>query len=99
MLLRQQGRPLEAAELPDPVPGPGEVLIRVAACGVCRTDLHVVDGDLHHPSLPLVPGHEIVGHIEALGPGVDGLHVYSMNKPEVGRATHDALLACGYLSR
>lgn len=75
MLLRQQGRPLEAAELPDPVPGPGEVLIRVAACGVCRTDLHVVDGDLHHPALPLVPGHEIVGRVEALGPGVDGLHL------------------------
>ena len=75
MLLRQQGRLLEAAELPIPVPGPGEVLIRVSACGVCRTDLHVVDGDLHHPHLPLVPGHEIVGHVQALGPGVDSLQI------------------------
>ncbi|MCD7098292.1 zinc-dependent alcohol dehydrogenase family protein [Stenotrophomonas sp. MMGLT7] len=75
MLLRQQGQPLEAAELPDPTPGPGEVLIEVAACGVCRTDLHVVDGDLHHPRLPLVPGHEIVGHVKALGEGVDTFQV------------------------
>lgn len=75
MLLRQQGQPLEAAELPDPTPGPGEVLIEVAACGVCRTDLHVVDGDLHHPRLPLVPGHEIVGQVKALGEGVDTFQV------------------------
>ena len=54
-----------------PVPGPGQVLIRVRACGVCRTDLHVVDGELAHPRLPLVPGHEIVGRVEALGPGVE----------------------------
>ena len=52
-------------------PGPGQVLIRVGACGVCRTDLHVVDGELAHPRLPLVPGHEIVGRVEALGPGVE----------------------------
>lgn len=75
MLLRQQGQPLEAVEVPDPIPGPGEVRIRVGACGVCRTDLHVVDGDLHHPGLPLVPGHEIVGHVDALGPGVDTLAI------------------------
>lgn len=73
MLLPAQRRPLQAVELPDPVPGPGEVLIRVGACGVCRTDLHVVDGDLRHPLLPIVPGHEIVGRIAALGPGVDTL--------------------------
>ena len=54
-------RPLRAAELPDPEPSSGQVRIRVQACGVCRTDLHVVDGELHHPKLPLVPGHEIVG--------------------------------------
>lgn len=75
MLLRHQGHPLEAATLPDPAPGPGEVLIRVGACGVCRTDLHVVDGDLSSPTLPLVPGHEIVGRVLALGDGVDSLKV------------------------
>lgn len=75
MLLRHQRQPLEAVELPDPVPGPGEVLIRVAACGVCRTDLHVVDGDLQQPNLPLVPGHEIVGSILALGEGVESLAI------------------------
>ncbi|MFT3763132.1 MAG: zinc-dependent alcohol dehydrogenase family protein [Pseudoxanthomonas sp.] len=75
MLLRQQGQPLEAATLPDPTPGHGEVSIRIEACGVCRTDLHVVDGDLHQPNLPLVPGHEIVGRVEALGAGVDSLRI------------------------
>lgn len=75
MLLRHQGRPLEAADWPDPVPGPGEVLIRVGACGVCRTDLHVIDGDLRHPLLPLIPGHEIVGRVQALGTDVASLRV------------------------
>jgi alcohol dehydrogenase, propanol-preferring len=55
------------AELPDPEPGPGELLIRVHACGVCRTDLHVVDGELERPKLPLVPGHQVVGRVEAGG--------------------------------
>lgn len=64
---------LEARDLPRPVPGPGEVLIRVEACGVCRTDLHVVDGELAGPRLPLVPGHEIVGRVEQAGLGVTGL--------------------------
>ena len=67
MLLRQPGRPLEMADLPIPVPQPGQVLIRVRACGVCRTDLHVIDGELPEPKLPLVPGHEIVGTVAALG--------------------------------
>ena len=58
---------LQLAELAKPEPGPRQVLVRVLSCGVCRTDLHVVDGELHHPRLPLVPGHEIVGRIEALG--------------------------------
>lgn len=71
MMLREPGRRLEAAELPDPAPGPGEVLIEVAACGVCRTDLHVVDGELPEAALPIVPGHEIVGRIVALGAGVE----------------------------
>ena len=64
---------LEPRDLPQPAPGPGEVLIRVEACGVCRTDLHVVDGELAAPRLPLVPGHEIVGRVERTGPGVAGL--------------------------
>ena len=62
-------RPLAAAELPEPRPGPGQLLIRVAACAVCRTDLHVVDGELPDPKLPLVPGHEIVGTVVERGPG------------------------------
>ncbi|MFZ2017324.1 MAG: zinc-dependent alcohol dehydrogenase family protein [Methyloceanibacter sp.] len=72
MVLDKGGQPLRAAELPVPVPGPHQVLIKVAACGVCRTDLHVCDGELQHPKLPLVLGHEIVGHVEALGEGVEG---------------------------
>ena len=71
MILRAQREPLELADIPRPSPGPGQVLIRTAACAVCRTDLHVCDGDLTEPVLPLVLGHEIVGRIEQLGPGVD----------------------------
>lgn len=70
MLLDAPGRPLRLAEVPRPAPGPGEVLVRVAACGVCRTDLHVVDGDLTEPKLPIIPGHEIVGHVAQVGAGV-----------------------------
>ena len=69
MVLDAPGRPLRPARLPDPVPGPGQVLVRVRACAVCRTDLHVVDGELPHPKLPLIPGHEIVGEVVACGPG------------------------------
>jgi propanol-preferring alcohol dehydrogenase len=69
MLLDRPGSPLRAAEIPDPAPGPGQVLVRVKACAVCRTDLHVVDGELPGPKLPLVPGHEIVGEVLACGPG------------------------------
>jgi propanol-preferring alcohol dehydrogenase len=69
MVLDGPGRPLREARLPDPEPGPGQVLLRVAACGVCRTDLHVVDGELTEPKLPLVPGHQIVGRVEAAGEG------------------------------
>jgi propanol-preferring alcohol dehydrogenase len=61
MVLERPGQPLRAAELPDPEPGTGQVLLEVRACGVCRTDLHVVEGELPHPKLPLVPGHQIVG--------------------------------------
>ncbi|WP_321917859.1 MULTISPECIES: zinc-dependent alcohol dehydrogenase family protein [unclassified Paraburkholderia] len=63
---------LREADLPDPAPRAGELLIDVRACGVCRTDLHVVDGDLEHPKKPVIPGHEIVGTVAALGAGVTG---------------------------
>jgi propanol-preferring alcohol dehydrogenase len=68
MLLDAPGRALRPVELPRPEPGAGQVLVRVAACGVCRTDLHVADGELPDPALPLVLGHEIVGRVEASGP-------------------------------
>jgi alcohol dehydrogenase, propanol-preferring len=67
MVLAAPGRPLEEREIPVPEPGEGEVLVRVAACGVCRTDLHIVDGELADPKLPLVLGHQIVGRIEGSG--------------------------------
>ncbi len=70
MLFRQPGVALELADMPEPRPGPGEVLVRVHACAVCRTDLHVVDGELPDPKRPLIPGHEIVGRVVAAGPGV-----------------------------
>ncbi len=73
MLLDAPGRPLRPAVLPVPEPGPGEVRVRVLACGVCRTDLHLVDGELPDPKLPVIPGHEIVGEVEATGPGVHRL--------------------------
>ncbi len=67
MVLARPGTPLELRELPVPEPGPGEVLVKVRACAICRTDLHVVDGELPDPRLPLIPGHEIVGGVEARG--------------------------------
>ena len=69
MVLDAPGSPLRLADLPRPKPGPGELLIQVSACAVCRTDLHVVDGELPHPALPLVPGHEIVGVVAGAGDG------------------------------
>ena len=75
MVLNRLMTPLEWTELPDRLPGPGEIRVKVAACGVCRTDLHVVDGELPDPKVPIIPGHEIVGRIELLGAGVTGLSV------------------------
>jgi len=75
MVLARVGAPLEATDLPTPKPGAEQVLLEIAACAVCRTDLHVVDGDLPHPKLPLVPGHEIVGRVVELGADVRGLKV------------------------
>ncbi len=71
MVLRRAGDRLMLEERPELEPGPGQIRVRVEACGVCRTDLHVVDGDLADPKLPIVPGHEIVGRVEAAGGGVD----------------------------
>lgn len=70
MVLESIGTPLKLLDRPDPMPGAGEIRLKVEACAVCRTDLHVVDGDLLHPRLPLIPGHEIVGIIDSVGEGV-----------------------------
>lgn len=75
MRLHQPKTPLQWEEVADPVPGPGEIRVKVLACGVCRTDLHVVDGDLTYPKLPIIPGHEIVGRIDQIGSGVTSLSV------------------------
>jgi propanol-preferring alcohol dehydrogenase len=73
MVLERQARiatrPLALRDLPEPVPGPGEILVRVAACGVCRTDLHVIEGDLPPHLVPLVPGHQVVGRVASIGEG------------------------------
>jgi len=75
MVLKIIGAPLEWIESPDRLPAPGEIRVKVAACGVCRTDLHVVDGELPDPHVPIIPGHEIVGRIDILGAGVEGLQI------------------------
>ena len=75
MVLEAARTPLVPREGPDPIPGPGQIRVRVEACAVCRTDLHVVDGDLPDPKLPLVPGHEIVGIVETIGEGRDDVSV------------------------
>ena len=71
MVLNRPGERLEMQTVPEPTPGEGQVLIRVAACGICRTDLHVVDGELSQAKLPIIPGHEIVGTVVASGPGAE----------------------------
>lgn len=71
MVLERLREPLKLEERPDSRPAAGEVRVRVAACGVCRTDLHVVDGELPNPKLPIIPGHEIVGYVDLVGEGVD----------------------------
>jgi propanol-preferring alcohol dehydrogenase len=75
MILESAGRPLIARDVPQPDPSIGQVLVRVTKCGICRTDLHVVDGELPGPKLPLVPGHEIIGRIAELGQGVEHFHL------------------------
>ncbi|MDD3838259.1 MAG: zinc-dependent alcohol dehydrogenase family protein [Phenylobacterium sp.] len=93
MTLPAPGRPLCAQTRPDPEPGPGEVRLRVRACGVCRTDLHVLDGDLPQRRESIVPGHEIVGVVEAVGPGVEGVALgQRLGVPWLGETCG----ACGY---
>ena len=75
MLFEKAGQPLRKVELPTPKPALGQVLIRVRACAVCRTDLHVVDGELTQPKLPLIPGHEIVGTVEKKGDGAERFEI------------------------
>src|SRR6188508_225247 len=75
LLTTSRSRALEPGALNRPDPETGQVVVKVRACGVCRTDLHVVDGELPHPKLPLVPGHEIVGTVDELGDGVHDLVV------------------------
>jgi alcohol dehydrogenase, propanol-preferring len=69
MVLEAPGRPLSMVDRPDPAPGPGQLLLDVAACGVCRTDLHLLDGEVEVPKLPIVLGHQIVGRVAKAGPG------------------------------
>lgn len=93
MLLHQAGRPLVMSDMPEPTPGPGEVVVTVSACGVCRTDLHILDGELTRPKLPLVPGHEVVGHVTALGKDVTDLSLgQRVGIPWLGWTCGD----CGY---
>ena len=69
MVLESRPGELQPVEIEVPSPGPGEVLLKVRTCGVCRTDLHIIDAELEHPKLPLIPGHQIVATVEAVGPG------------------------------
>ena len=75
MVLKELRTPLVWTELPDRSPGPGEIKVKVSACGVCRTDLHVYDGELPSPRVPIIPGHEIVGRVEAVGLAVADLRI------------------------
>jgi propanol-preferring alcohol dehydrogenase len=89
MILEKPRQPLRLADLPKPKPNPQQVLIRVHACAVCRTDLHIVDGELTHPKLPLVLGHQIVGTVEAIGENVEKFHVGDrVGVPWLGHTCH-----------
>lgn len=95
MVLEAPRTPLRPCHLPDPIPGPGQVLVDVHACGVCRTDLHVVDGDLTEPKLPIVPGHQIVGTVAGLGAGADMAIGQRVGIPWLGGSCG----SCDYCSR
>ena len=75
MVFEGVGTPLQKKDVPKPEPAPDQLLIRVKACGICRTDLHIIDGDLDDPTLPVIPGHQIVGVVEEVGAAVDGYEV------------------------
>ena len=75
MVLKKLGSALEWTEIADRQPGQGQIRVKVTACGVCRTDLHVVDGELPDQKLPIIPGHEIVGRIDSIGAGVENLRI------------------------
>src|SRR5579862_3240809 len=75
MIFDAPGQPLRSATVRDPVPADDQVLVKVRACGLCRTDLHVVDGELTHPKLPLIPGHQVVGEVVDVGAAVDTVGV------------------------
>lgn len=93
MMLEAVGEPLRLREIADPVPRAGELRVRIRACGVCRTDLHVVDGELPGIRTPLIPGHEIVGHVDALGAGVTGFGIGNLvGVPWLGSSCG----SCGY---
>ena len=95
MLLEQPGGPLQLRDLPKPSPGEGQVAIDVSACGVCRTDLHILDGELSEPVLPLIPGHQIVGRVSELGKGVTDLAIgQRVGVPWLGHTCG----TCGYCS-
>src|SRR6185369_12079630 len=74
MVLERAGEQLKPVKLPIPVPGAGELLLKVQACGICRTDLHIMDGELTEPLLPLIPGHQIIGRVDKVGQNVTGFH-------------------------
>lgn len=98
MVLRAPGQPLLLEERPEPEPAPGEVRLRVEACAVCRTDLHIVDGELAPSRWPIVPGHEIVGIVDRLGAGVSGLQAgQRVGVPWLGHSCgHCAYCSCGH---
>lgn len=75
MVFNKQGERLKLLDVPIPTPNETELLIRVIACGICRTDLHIIDGELNNPKLPLIPGHQIVGIVEVCGDGVEGFNI------------------------
>jgi len=96
MVFHEVGRPLVLADVAVPEAGPGQLRVRVLTCGICRTDLHVVDGDLPHPKRPLIPGHQIVGVVDQLGPGTGGFTIGAkVGIPWLGHTCG----ACGYCSR